>query len=158
MKKTNAMRILDQKKIVYQTREYQSDGINIDGISVAEQIQESVERVFKTIVLHNGNSYYVTLIPVADHIDLKACAKGLGVKKLELLHVKELFDLTGYVRGGCSPIGMKKQFPTIIDETCLLFDTIIFSGGRIGTQIEMKPETLIELIGAKTGAITAVEN
>ena len=95
---------------------------------------------------------------MADHIDLKACAKGLGVKKLELLHVKELFDLTGYVRGGCSPIGMKKQFPTIIDETCLLFDTIIFSGGRIGTQIEMKPETLIELIGAKTGAITAVEN
>lgn len=155
MKKTNAMRILDQKKIEYQMREYETDGDHLDGVTVAQQINEPIEHVYKTIVLQNGNSYFVALIPVADHIDLKACAKGFGVKKLELLHVKELFNLTGYVRGGCSPIGMKKQFPTLIDESCFQLDTIIFSGGRIGTQIEMKPQDLLKLINAKTAPITA---
>lgn len=153
-KKTNAMRILDQKKVSYEMHEYSSDAIHVDGIHVADQINKPHGQVYKTIVLQNDNQHYVALIPVDEHIDLKKAAKGFKVKRLELLHVKELFDLTGYVRGGCSPIGMKKAFPTLIDDAALKLDTIIVSAGKIGQQIEINPADLESVTRATFSDIT----
>lgn len=148
MEKTNAMRILDQKKIKYNTYEYpHEDGVCVDGATVASLLNEDPNKVFKTIVTIGANKQnYVCVIPVNEEIDLKKAAKAFGVKSLDTIAVKELLPLTGYVRGGCSPIGMKKSFITIIDENAKAFDTIIFSGGKIGCQIEMNPNDLSKII------------
>ena len=148
MDKTNAMRILDSKKIKYNTYEYpHEDGVAVDGITVANLLNEDPNKVFKTLVLAgNDKKNYVAVVPVMAELDLKKCAKEFRVKSLEMIHVKDINNLTGYVRGGCSPIGMKKVFPTIIDESALLFDNIIFSGGKIGLQIEMNPNDLSKII------------
>ena len=148
MDKTNAMRILDSKKIKYNTYEYpHEDGVAVDGITVANLLNEDPNKVFKTLVLvGNDKKNYVAVVPVMAELGLKKCAKEFRVKSLEMIHVKDINNLTGYVRGGCSPIGMKKVFPTIIDESALLFDNIIFSGGKIGLQIEMNPNDLSKII------------
>lgn len=152
--KTNVMRILDQAKIPYAHYLYpHRDGEAVDGVTVAELLGQSPERVFKTLVTRCGRECFVFMLPVAEELDLKAAAAAIGVKSVEMIHVAEITALTGYVRGGCSPIGMKKRFPTVIDVSAQAFDTIIFSGGRIGTQVEMAPSALAGLIGASFAAI-----
>lgn len=148
MDKTNAMRILDQKKIKYNTYEYpHEEGVCVDGIEVANLLNQDVKRVFKTLVtVDNSKHYHVMVVPVYTELNLKKCAKESGVKSLDMIAVKELLLLTGYVRGGCSPIGMKKNFKTIVDISALDYDTIIFSGGKIGLQIEMNPKDLAKVI------------
>lgn len=149
MEKTNAMRILDQAKIKYNVYEYPHTDECVDGINVAKLLNEDPETVFKTLVTVSKNKqYYVFVVPVMYELDLKKCAKAVGEKAVEMIHVKELLPLTGYVRGGCSPIGMKKTFKTVLHETAMLYDKIIFSGGKIGLQIEMNPNELLELINA----------
>ena len=148
MEKTNAMRILDQKKIKYNVREYPHvEGVPVDGFTVAKSLNLDPSKVFKTLVTKdNTNHYHVMVVPVYAELDLKKCAKASGVKSLEMIEVKELLLLTGYVRGGCSPIGMKKVFPTLIDSDAIGQDTIFFSAGKIGLQIEMNPEDLKKVI------------
>lgn len=149
MEKTNAMRILDQANIKYNVYEYPHTDECVDGINVAKLLNEDPETVFKTLVTVSKNKqYYVFVVPVLYELDLKKCAKAVGEKAVEMIHVKELLPLTGYVRGGCSPIGMKKPFKTVLHETAMLYDNIIFSGGKIGLQIEMNPNELLELINA----------
>lgn len=155
MEKTNAMRILDQNKINYKVYEYPHNNQCVDGLNVANLLNQDPEQVFKTLVtVSNTKKYYVFLVPVAYELDLKKCAKTVNEKNLEMIHVKDLFALTGYVRGGCSPIGMKKTFTTVIHETAYLYDTIIFSGGKIGLQIEINPDDLINLLNSKYSNIT----
>lgn len=148
MEKTNAMRILDQKKIKYNVKEYpHEDGLAVDGFEVARLLNQNPEVVFKTLVtIDNLKHYHVMVVPVFAELDLKKCAKASKVKSLEMIPVKDLLPLTGYVRGGCSPIGMKKVFPTLVDITAKDFDTIFFSGGKIGLQIEMNIEDLSKVI------------
>lgn len=149
--KTNAMRILDKKQIEYEMMGYDVNDGHIDGISVANKIGKAPEMVFKTLVTHNGpQQLYVYVIPVAAELDLKKAAKAAGVKKIEMLAVKDLQKYTGYIRGGCSPIGMKKQYPTFIDKSALDLPEIIVSGGKIGTQIVLKPTEF--LLGAEAEA------
>jgi Cys-tRNA(Pro)/Cys-tRNA(Cys) deacylase len=153
MEKTNVMRILDQKKIPYQPHEY--DPSVLDGVSVAHQIGEDAEHVFKTLVTAaNMGDHYVFAIPVAESLDLKKAAKAVGVKAIAMIKQKELLPLTGYVHGGCSPVGMKKPFRTVIDETAILFDTIIVSAGKVGCQAELDPNALAALIGAEFADVT----
>ena len=153
--KTNVMRTLEQKKIAYTPHEYPADG-PVDGVSVAAYLNQDPEQVFKTLVTKGaGGGYYVFDIPVAENLDLKKAAKAVGVKSLATLHLMELLPLTGYVHGGCSPVGMKKQFPTVFHETVELFDTICVSAGKIGAQVEVAPADLIALLGAQTADITA---
>ena len=148
MEKTNAMRILDQKKIKYNVKEYpHEDGVAVDGFEVARLLNQNPEVVFKTLVtIDNLKHYHVMVVPVFAELDLKKCAKASKVKSLEMIPVKDLLPLTGYIRGGCSPIGMKKVFPTLVDITAKDFDTIFFSGGKIGLQIEMNIEDLSKVI------------
>ena len=151
--KTNVMRTLDQKKIPYTAHSYDPDG-PIDGVSVAQTLGQSVERVFKTLVTKAASgAYYVFDIPVAENLDLKKAARAVGEKSVAMLPQKELLGLTGYVHGGCSPVGMKKQFPTVFHETALLYDTICVSAGKIGAQVECSPQALIALLRAKTADI-----
>ncbi len=150
MVKTNAMRLLDQAGISYQTYEYTVDENNLAGVHVANQIGLPVEQVFKTIVTKGEKKgYLVFCIPVAEELNLKKAATLVGDKKIELVHVKDLLGLTGYIRGGCSPIGMKKKFPTYIDETAILFDEITISAGVRGCQLLVNREALIDYLGAK---------
>ncbi len=145
--KTNAMRILDQKKIKYTAHEYKHGGEAIDGVTAANLIGRDPACVFKTLVTRGASkTNYVFVIPVAHELELKKAAKAVGEKSIAMIHVSELTALTGYVRGGCSPIGMKKQFKTIIDESALSQDTIIFSGGKIGAQIECAPGDLADIV------------
>lgn len=154
--KTNVARLLDKAKVAYQLVPYEVDENDLSATHVADQLGENVAQVFKTLVLHGDKSgYFVCVIPGADEVDLKKAAKVSGNKSCEMIPVKELLPLTGYIRGGCSPIGMKKQFVTVLDESCLPLDTIVFSAGKIGMQIEMDPKALIDFIGARTAAITA---
>lgn len=147
--KTNAMRMLDTANVSYETYTYESDG-DFDGQSVAKKIGKDPAQVFKTLVTASpSKNYYVFVLPVLHELDLKAAAKAVGEKSVEMIAVKDINKVTGYIRGGCSPIGMKKQFITVIDDSCLLFDTIIFSAGKIGYQLAVSPQALIELIGAK---------
>ena len=148
MDKTNAMRMLDQKRIKYDVFEYPHvEGEAVDGINVANLLGEDPKYVFKTLVcVDNTKHYRVCVVNVCDEIDLKKAAKEFNVKSLEMIAVKELLPLTGYVRGGCSPLGMKKVFPTIVDKKAIDLDKIIFSGGKIGLQIEMNPNDLNKLI------------
>lgn len=148
MEKTNVMRIIEQKKIKYNAYEYpHEDGVCVEGNVVAELLGQDPNRVFKTLVcVDNSKHYHVCCVPVLFELDLKKAAKAFKVKSLDMIAVKDLLQITGYVRGGCSPIGMKKNFPTIIDESALKHESIIFSGGRIGLQVEMNPNDLSKLI------------
>jgi Cys-tRNA(Pro)/Cys-tRNA(Cys) deacylase len=149
--KTNAMRLLDKAKIEYKVHTYENKDGQIDGISVAQKIGAPVEKVYKTLVTQgHSKEYYVFVIPVADELDLKAAAKSVGDKSVEMIKVADINKITGYIRGGCSPVGMKKQYRTVLDNSCLILDTMIVSAGKIGFQIEIKPEDLIKLINGKT--------
>lgn len=137
MEKTNVMRLLDSAKIKYEIHEY---GDITDGEEVAKFLALDPEMVFKTLVtVSNTNEHFVFVIPVNHTLDLKKAAKAVNVKAIEMIKQKELLPLTGYIHGGCSPIGMKKPFKTVINETALLFDTICFSAGKIGHQVELSP-------------------
>lgn len=149
MKKTNAMRQLDSQKINYTIVEYDPNK-GISGVEVARQLGEDVAHVFKTLVTHADKNYYVFVIPVEEELDLKKAARAIGEKKLEMLPQKELLPLTGYVHGGCSPIGMKKLFPTYLHESCNDLEYFYVSGGKIGMQIQVAPKDLLKLIGAST--------
>lgn len=153
--KTNVMRILDKEKISYQYYFYEHSDGAIDGISVAHKLGQNVEQVFKTLVTQGaGKDYFVFVIPVAKELDLKAAARSVGEKSVEMIHVNDINKVTGYIRGGCSPIGMKKQFRTVLDASCEPLQTIVVSGGKIGTQVELSPQTLAELIHAEIAPIT----
>lgn len=145
MEKTNVMRLLDVAKIEYKAHEYPMDVV--DGLSVAKELGENPECVFKTLVCVSSNKEYVVFcVPVTGELNLKKAAKAAGCKAIELIPQKQLLPLTGYVHGGCSPIGMKKAFPTYIDETAMLFDTIYVSGGRRGHQVEVNPQALLDYV------------
>ena len=151
--KTNVMRVLEQKQIPYTAHAYPADGPT-DGVSVATYLQQDVEQVFKTLVTKAASgTYYVFDIPVAENLDLKKAAKAVGEKSIAMIHQKELLPLTGYVHGGCSPVGMKKLFPTVFHESCLDYDTMMVSAGKIGYQVEVKPADLIALVRAKTADV-----
>lgn len=151
--KTNAMRALEKAGIKYNSYTYESDGA-IDGVSVAEKIGKPAEQVFKTLVTQGASrEYYVFVIPVAEELDLKAAAKAVGEKSVEMIKVADINKVTGYIRGGCSPVGMKKQFKTVLDSSCQALDTIIVSAGKIGLQIEVDPEELVKLINCKVDNI-----
>lgn len=153
--KTNAMRILDQAGVPYEIHTYDVSDDLIDGVSVARKCNEDPEQVFKTLVtVGSDKEHYVFVIPVAEKLDLKECAKAVGVKSVEMIPQKELLKLTGYIHGGCSPIGMKKKFVTVYDETIVLFDKILVSGGRVGTQVEVVVEDLLNVTEGKVQAIT----
>ena len=144
--KTNAMRILDKNKIPYEMIHYECDEF-VDGLHSAEITGAPVDQSFKTLVMQGkSKQYYVFVLPIAEEVDLKVAAKAVGEKSLEMIHVKDITAITGYVRGGCSPLGMKKQFPTIIHESAKQFDQIYISGGRIGTTIIVNPDAIIGLI------------
>lgn len=144
------MRLLDAAKIPYKTAEYEVDENDLSGIHVAEQLGQPAEQVFKTLVLKGERTgFFVCCIPVDKELDLKKAAKAAGDKKAEMLPLKDLLPTTGYIRGGCSPVGMKKKFPTFIDETAELFDEIAVSAGVRGAQIIVNGGTLTEYLGAK---------
>ena len=155
--KTNVMRVLDSKKIAYQSYNYVSTGA-ISGTEVAEALGENPDAVFKTLVtVSKSKNYYVFLVPVEKELDLKKAASVVGEKKIEMLKAKELLPLTGYVHGGCSPIGMKKFFRTTIDQSAKEFDTIMFSGGKIGYQVEVSLKDLSKVIRYELADITEVK-
>jgi Cys-tRNA(Pro)/Cys-tRNA(Cys) deacylase len=145
--KTNAMRVLDKAGLKYDTHTYDVVDGQIDGVSVAGKLGQPVEKVYKTLVTQgHSRNYFVFVIPVACELDLKAAARAVGEKSVEMIKVADINKVTGYIRGGCSPIGMKKPFPTVIHETAADFGTIIFSAGKIGYQVEMPLETLKKVI------------
>ena len=147
--KTNVMRVLEQKKIAYTPHEYPADG-PVDGVSVAAYLNQDPEQVFKTLVTKGASgAYYVFDIPVAENLDLKKAAKAVGEKSVAMLPQKELLPLTGYVHGGCSPIGMKKQFPTVIQEDAKELEYMHVSGGKLGMQIRLAPQDLQKVAKAE---------
>ena len=151
--KTNVMRTLEQKKIPYTAFSYDPDG-PIDGVSVAAETGLDAASVFKTLVTKGASgAYYVFDIPVAENLDLKKAARAVGEKSIAMLPQKELLPLTGYVHGGCSPGGMKKQFPTVFHETVNELDLIAVSAGKIGHQVQVKPADLLNLLRAKTADV-----
>ncbi|RIJ69630.1 Cys-tRNA(Pro) deacylase [Rummeliibacillus sp. POC4] len=155
IQKTNAVRLLDQQKIPYLLAEYEVEEGKIDGLSVATKINQPVEKVFKTLVATAGKGkLYVFVIPVAEELNLKKAAKVVGEKKIEMLHVKDLLPNTGYIRGGCSPIGMKKQYPTFVDISAEQVDEMYISAGKIGMQICITPENLVKASMAKLISLT----
>lgn len=151
--KTNAMRILDRAKITYQHHTYETDG-QVDGISVASKLGQPLERVYKTLVtVGKSGEHYVFVIPVAAELDPKKAARAVGEKSIQMIHVRDINRLTGYIRGGCSPIGMKKQFATVLSDSARTLPTVIVSGGKIGFQVELAPDALLQLIRGKFGDI-----
>ena len=153
--KTNVMRVLEQKKIAYTAHTYpHEEGMAVDGVTVAKSMGFDPAIVFKTLVARGASKqYYVFDVPVAENLDLKKAAKAVGEKSIEMLPQKELLPLTGYVHGGCSPVGMKKQFPTVFHATAPQYDTVCVSAGKIGAQVECRPGDLIALLRAKTADI-----
>lgn len=148
--KTNAMRILDSKKVSYEMLSYESEDGKIDGISVAHKIGVDEENVFKTLVAQGtSKELYVFVIPVAEELDLKSAAKIAGEKKVEMIPVKDILKHTGYIRGGCSPIGLKRDYRTFIHESAKGLDFIIVSAGKIGHQIKLNPNDLVEVVSGK---------
>ena len=148
--KTNVMRLLEQKKISYRAHGYPHGDEAVDVVTVAGLIGVAPEQVFKTLVTRGASkSIYVFVIPVAEELDLKKAAKAVGEKSIAMIHVSELTALTGYVRGGCSPIGMKKQYATVFHESALDQETIIVSAGKIGAQVELAPQALASLTRGK---------
>lgn len=141
--KTNAMRILDKLKISYRHYTYECQEF-IDGIQIADTLKLPYERVYKTLVtVGSSKNYYVFVIPIAEELDLKAAAKSVGEKSVEMIPVKEIQTITGYIRGGCTAIGMKKQYVTRIDDSARALEKMIVSGGKIGSQLELSPEDLV---------------
>lgn len=147
--KTNAMRILDKHKIAYRTNSYECEEF-IDGIHVADINGDAYDQSFKTLVtVGKSGGYYVFVIPIDKEIDFKKAAKVVGEKSVEMIPVKEIQGVTGYIRGGCTPLGMKKQYPTLIQESAADFDEIIISGGRLGLQIILNPKDLAQAVNGK---------
>ena len=155
--KTNVMRTLEQKKIPYTAHSYDPDG-PIDGVSVAQTLGQPAERVFKTLVTQGASrNYFVFVIPVAAELDLKKAAHAVGEKSVAMLPQKELLPLTGYVHGGCSPVGMKMLFPTVFHETAASLPVIMVSAGKLGHQIACDPKALLALVRADTADIITEE-
>ncbi len=155
MNKTNVMRLLDAAGIAYRTAEYEYDESDLSGVHAAAAIGMPPEQIFKTLVARGERTgFAVFCIPVGDTLDLRKAAKAAGDKKVELLHVKELLPTTGYIRGGCSPIGMKKQFRTFVDETAQLFEEIGVSAGCRGCQVLLAPDALLACTGAEYHDLT----
>lgn len=152
--KTNAMRILEKEKIPFTHYTYECDEF-IDGCQIADKLSLPYEKVYKTLVTEgNSRNYFVFVIPVAEELDLKKAAKSVGEKSVSMVHVKDINAITGYIRGGCTAIGMKKQYVTRLDDTAREQETIIVSGGRIGSQIELKPEDLLKASRGEFADIT----
>ena len=154
--KTNVMRVLEQKKIAYTAHTYpHEEGMAVDGVTVAKSMGFDPAIVFKTLVARGAKGqFYVFDVPVAENLDLKKAAKAVGEKSIEMIHQKELLPLTGYVHGGCSPVGMKKLFPTVLDESARALPAFYVSGGRIGVQMRVNPAALASFIGAAFAPIT----
>lgn len=154
--KTNAVRLLEKAGLTFETVPYQVDENNLAATHVAEQLGEDIAQVFKTLVLHGDRSgYFVCVIPGDKEVDLKKAAKAAGAKKAEMIPMKDLLSTTGYIRGGCSPVGMKKPFPTFFDESAMNFDFIYVSAGVRGLQIKINPSDLIGFVGASLAELTA---
>ena len=155
MDKTNVMRLLDAARLPYQPYRYDAPEGALSGVEVARSLKQEPGHVFKTLVTAGASGqHYVFVIPVAEELNLKKAAAAAGEKKIEMIKSKELLPLTGYVHGGCSPIGMKKPFPTFVDETVILWDTMLFSAGKIGWQVEMKPDDLRQIVRFTTWELT----
>ena len=153
--KTNAMRMLDRMKIPYEAMTYEC-GDFIDGIQIADKLGLPHEKVYKTLVtVGNSKNYFVFVLPIEGELDLKKAARSVGEKSVEMIHVKDITKITGYVRGGCSPLGMKKLFPTVIDESAKKFTEIYVSGGRIGLTLKMSPQDLADVTNAQLADIQA---
>ena len=154
--KTNVMRVLEQKKITYTAHTYpHEEGVAVDGVTVAKTMGFDPAIVFNTLVARGAKGqFYVFDVPVAANLDLKKAAKAVGEKSIEMIHQKELLPLTGYVHGGCSPVGMKKLFPTVIHKTAEDLETMIVSAGKIGCQVELSPQDLAALVRAQFADIT----
>lgn len=147
--KTNAMRILESMKIPFEHYTYECEEF-VDGLQIADQLGLPYEKVYKTLVtVGNSRNYFVFVIPIAEELDLKAAARSVGEKNVEMIHVKDINSITGYIRGGCTAIGMKKQYMTRIDLSAQKQNTIIVSGGRIGSQLELAPDNLAKASGAE---------
>lgn len=154
-KKTNAMRMLESAGVHYEEHSYDTSDGALDGVTAAHKLGENPEQVFKTLVtIGDDRNHYVFVIPVAARLDLKAAAKCVGVKNVEMIPQKDLLKTTGYIHGGCSPVGMKKKFRTVYDETIILLDTVYVSAGRVGTQVEVNPEDLIRVTEGELCALT----
>ena len=154
--KTNASRLLDKANIAYELIPYEVDESDLSAVHVAEQLGEDVKQVFKTLILWGDkNGYFVCIIPGDKDVDLKLAAKVSSNKKAEMIPMKDLLSATGYVRGGCSPIGMKKKFPTFIHTSCMQYDTIFISAGVKGLQLKIAPEKLIQYINAEVVALVS---
>ena len=159
--KTNVMRVLEQKKVPYEAHAYAPEGMDasdvaaLSGEQIAQRLGEPVERVFKTLVTRGkSGQYYVFVVPVAEELDLKKAAKAAGEKSISMIAQKELLPLTGYVHGGCSPVGMKKQFPTFVHETAENYETFYVSAGKVGVQVELAAENLGKVIRLKFADVT----
>lgn len=153
--KTNAMRILDRQKISYEALTYDCD-LFIDGMHSADLTGAPYEQSFKTLVMEGkSGSYYVFVVPIESEVDRKAAAKAVGEKAVDMIHLKDLTRITGYVRGGCSPLGMKKLFPTVYDQSAEKFDAIYVSGGRIGLTLKIPVDALVKVTNGKLADITA---
>ncbi|MCD7738351.1 MAG: Cys-tRNA(Pro) deacylase [Lachnospiraceae bacterium] len=151
--KTNAMRTLEALKIPYQHYTYECDEF-VDGLQIADKLNLPYEKVYKTLVtMGNSGNYFVFVIPVAEELDLKKAARAVGEKSVEMIHVKDINKVTGYIRGGCTAVGMKKQYVTVIDSSALKQPAIMVSGGRIGSQIELAPQDLAKASGAEFAAV-----
>ena len=147
--KTNAVRILERNKIEYELNKYECDDFK-DGVSIADMLEQSYDMSFKTLVtVGKSGKYYVFAIPVDKEINMKKAAKEVGEKNIEMVHVKDINAVTGYIRGGCTPIGMKKNYPTVINESAKEHEKIIVSGGRLGLQIILKPDDLVKVTNGR---------
>ena len=152
--KTNVMRMLEQAGVPYAAHGYPHGKEPVDGVTVAGILGRDPQQVFKTLVTRSGRDLFVFVLPVAAELDLKKAARAAGEKSVEMIHVSEINKVTGYIRGGCSPIGMKKPYPTFVEETAQLWDTILVSAGRIGAQVELKADRLLELCGGQYADLT----
>ncbi len=153
--KTNVMRLLEQKKISYTPHSYPHADGPVDGVTVAGMIGVDPARVFKTLVARGASkAIYVFVIPVARELDLKKAAKSVGEKSIAMIHVSEITGLTGYVRGGCSPVGMKKRYRTVLDTQAQRVETLLVSAGKIGYQVELAPDALLALVGGTVADLT----
>jgi Cys-tRNA(Pro)/Cys-tRNA(Cys) deacylase len=157
VQKTNAMRLLDSAGIDYSMASYDYDESDLSGVHAAQELGVSEDIVFKTLVTRgDGNAFFVFVIPVAESLDLKKAAKASGNKKVEMIAMKDLLSVTGYIRGGCSPVGMKKRFPTFFHSTALSFETIYVSAGVRGLQLEIDPADLISFAGGSVADVATV--
>lgn len=155
MTKTNAMRQLETAQIPFTVHSYEVDEDDLSGVHTAEMLGvDDPGCMFKTLVTHGKGGYFVFCIPVAEELDLKKCAAAAGEKSVEMIHVKDLLAVTGYIRGGCSPVGMKKKYPTFIDETAILYDKIYVSAGQRGMMMQLSPEALASFVEAELVDLT----